>query len=324
MSSSLRKLIPATVRGDLKTVESKLKEVVAVSPSVRKPAAQILAAGGKRLRPALLLLCANGRVSGTDSEVDPMASACAVELIHMGSLVHDDIVDENPFRRGERTIADKWGAPTAVAVGDFLFSQAFALLASYQDSRPAQILAETVCEMGSGELEQLEAIDTKDTSTDAYESKIWKKTAVLFASSCEMGAICAGFDESNRAVLRKYGEDLGMAFQVFDDILDFIGNERELGKPLGTDVKEGNITLPMIYSIENGNDQLMGSIGSKNAERVAAAVKSVQDDGDALERTRTAAASHIASAKAVVSELADEVLSETLSGLADYVIERNN
>ncbi len=324
MSNSLRKLIPAVVRGDLKTVESRLKEVVAVSPSVRKPAAQILAAGGKRLRPALLLLCANGNVPGADSEVDPIASACAVELIHMGSLVHDDIVDENPFRRGERTIADKWGTPTAVAVGDFLFSQAFALLASYQDSRPAQILAETVCEMGSGELEQLAAIDTKDTSIDAYDSKIWKKTAVLFASSCDMGAICAGFDERDRADLRKYGEELGMAFQVFDDILDFTGNEKELGKPQGTDVKEGNITLPMIYSIENGNELLKESIGSKDAEKVAAAVKSVQDDSEALERTRTTAANHVTSAKEVVGGLADEVLSKTLSDLADYVIERNN
>lgn len=324
MSSSLRKLIPAVVRGDLKTVESKLKEIVAVSPAVRKPAAQILAAGGKRLRPALLLLCANGKVPGAAGESNPISSACAVELIHMGSLVHDDIVDENPFRRGERTIADKWGTPTAVAVGDFLFSQAFALLASYKDSRQAQILAETVCEMGSGELEQLAAVVTKDTSIEGYNSKIWKKTAVLFASSCEMGAICAGFDDDSLSSLRKYGEALGMAFQVYDDILDFTGDEKELGKPQGTDVKEGNITLPMIFSIENGNDLLKGSIGSRDAEQVARAVKSVRDDTDAVERSRAAAADHIGSAKAVADGLPDDSLASTLSGLADYVIERNN
>lgn len=321
MALSLRKLIPQAVRSDLKKVERRLSEAIRSDcTELFDPAATTLTAGGKRLRPALVLLCS---YTGSKSSAELIDVACAVELIHMGSLVHDDIVDENPARRGKVTVASSGGDHLAVCVGDFLFARAFKLLSGCSDQRISQVIATAVCEMGSGELEQLDKVNSTDAGIDAYLEKTRKKTAVLFAASCEIGGMCAGLQDPELVALRSYGEQLGMAFQVYDDILDFTATEDELGKPPGTDLKEGNVTLPMIYALEDGGDLVAKAIGSKDGRDIEGGIQAVLS-GTAIARTKRHAISMVQEAKSQASRVSSDSLRSNLAALADYVVERVN
>jgi geranylgeranyl pyrophosphate synthase len=194
-----------------------------------------LAAGGKRLRPLLVLLCA-----GADGGERAVRAAAAVELVHMATLVHDDVLDDAPLRRGKPTVAATSGRPRAVAVGDLLFSRAFALLADHGDGRAVSLLAEASVALAEGELAQRQDAYDKDLAEERYLRRCRLKTAKLFQCACLMG--------HDVEALGEFGSEVGLAFQLLDDVLDVSGPPERTGKARGTDLLDGTVTLPLIVA----------------------------------------------------------------------------
>jgi len=213
-----------------------------------RPATDTLAAGGKRLRPLLVFCAAPKPEEHRDALI---AAASAVELIHMATLVHDDIIDGASLRRGRPTIAHAQGREVALQVGDFLFARAFAELTRTGSARAVQVLAQSALDLSRGELLQEEAAFDLDLTEDAYLARCRCKTASLFAVACRLGAIVGGADDETEGLVSDFGEHVGMAFQIFDDILDLTGSAEVTGKRRGTDLRDGTVTLPVILALRD-------------------------------------------------------------------------
>ncbi|WP_258360546.1 polyprenyl synthetase family protein [Moorella sulfitireducens] len=234
------------VQADLQGVEAELlRQVDTPDPVLSQAARHLVQAGGKRLRPAFAILAA--KCCGAELQrVLPLA--VALEMIHMASLVHDDVIDASPVRRGRPTVWARWGQELSLHTGDYLFARSLLLVAAYDDPRIPSILASTSVKMVQGELHQLAgAFDVEVTLRD-YLKRIYRKTALLIAASCQLGAIAAGAGEDFIRHLYHYGRNLGMAFQITDDVLDMVAEPERLGKPIGSDLRQGVITLPAIYA----------------------------------------------------------------------------
>ncbi|MCU0956865.1 MAG: polyprenyl synthetase family protein [Hydrogenophaga sp.] len=219
-------------------------------PLVREVAQYIISAGGKRLRPALLLL-----ISGALGSRHPQrhALAAVVEFIHTATLLHDDVVDESTLRRGRKTANERFGNAASVLVGDFLYSRAFQMMVDVDNMRVMQVLSEATNVIAEGEVMQL--MNMHDASLDeaAYLRVIRSKTAKLFEASARLGAILVGADQQTESACAAYGQALGTAFQVIDDVLDYEGQADELGKNLGDDLREGKVTLPIICALRTAD-----------------------------------------------------------------------
>lgn len=227
----------------LALVEEIIQSVVKAGNEVIKPVLTRILPGGKRLRP-ILVLAAAGFYPHDEREVS--LAAAAAELIHAASLVHDDVLDSADTRRGKKTINMIWGNHVAVLTGDFLFAEAFSLLA---DCRPAinKLVTRTIQEMCEGEIEQLtQAWDPKTTESQ-YFRRIRKKTAALIAASCQIGGMTARMNDRELAALYEYGCCLGAAFQIVDDLLDYLAQKADAGKPVGNDIANGTLTLPLLH-----------------------------------------------------------------------------
>jgi heptaprenyl diphosphate synthase len=215
---------------------------------VAAPMADLFAAGGKRIRPALVLLAA--RCASYDLEKLTPA-AIAVELTHAATLVHDDVIDRAAVRRGRPTVAAKLGDEPAIVIGDFYFAKAYEQAAFTESPEVVAILARAVMEICAGEVRQQTIRYRYDTGVDEYMRRIEAKTATLLAACCDIGALLGGIDLEKRAALRAYGRLLGLAFQIADDVLDYEGSEDEIGKPIGHDIAEGFVTLPLMMAQED-------------------------------------------------------------------------
>ena len=215
-------------------------------------AGHIIASGGKRLRPVLTL--ASARMCGYAGRRHIDLAAC-VEFIHTATLLHDDVVDESNLRRGNASANVVWGNQASVLVGDFLFSRAFQLMVEDGSIQVLRILANASAVIAEGEVMQL--VTSKDTSTseDAYLEVIAAKTASLFLAACRIGAVIAGRPQIEEEALESYGKNLGIAFQLVDDALDYAARQATLGKAIGDDFREGKITLPVVLAFRRGNDQ---------------------------------------------------------------------
>ncbi len=238
---------------DLAFVESELKKYSRSSPTILGESSECLVqAGGKRLRPAFVLL--SGKFFNYDLERMGQL-AVAVEMIHMATLVHDDVIDHAPTRRGLPTVRAKWGDPLALYTGNYIFAQALKIIARYGSDEIVHSLAVVSLEMCEGEIEQINTAGKIDLSIRTYLRRIRRKTALLISACCLIGAV-AGDAPSDLAMhLKRYGYYLGMAFQITDDILDFTGSEQICGKPVGSDLRQGIITIPVVYALK---DQLNG------------------------------------------------------------------
>ena len=284
----------------------------------------IIGAGGKRLRPMLLLLAA--RALG-HMGADAHQLAAVIEFIHTSTLLHDDVVDESDLRRGRRTANAVWGNATSVLVGDFLYSRSFQLMVEL-DSLPVQrILADTTNQIAEGEVLQLLHVRNPDTDETAYLRVIERKTAILFAAATRLGALLAGADARTQDAMHAYGLNLGYAFQIADDVLDYASDAATLGKNLGDDLAEGKMTLPLIHAmrladpatrerlrtiVENGDvDALPDVIAAINAH-------------DSLAYSRARAEEFAALAEAALAGLPDNEASASLRGLAHYAVSRNH
>lgn len=315
--------VPAKIRGDLKSVEAQLASVVDdAGGALSEACASTLRAGGKRLRPALVLVCGT---AGTYDLAALTPHAIAVELIHMASLVHDDILDGAPTRRGLPSVHAVWGEAIAVAAGDFLFSKAFEILAASGVDEAAAVLAAAGLDLTVGELMQREGAGRVDVRRTDYLERIKAKTASLFRASCVLGALAAEASRETRAALARYGEHLGMAFQIYDDVLDVCGESEILGKAVGADFRDGTVTLPMMLAVEQlGQDEwLRDTIGDPHGgeEKVSAAL-ALMASTDAAARAKEAARAYVTSAVEAVSGLESARLRRTLTNIGNYVIQR--
>jgi len=248
-----------------------------------------------------------------------------IEFIHTSTLLHDDVVDESGLRRGRQTANALWGNAASVLVGDFLYSRSFQLMVELDDMRIMRILADTTNTIAEGEVLQLLNIGNADVSEAAYLAVIERKTAVLFAAATELGGILGGLPEDQVAALRHYGMELGYAFQIADDLLDYTSDAGTLGKNIGDDLAEGKPTLPLIYALERASPEQAQSLrhaiehgGLDSLERIIASIR----DSGALERTGDRALRHAQAAREALATLPPSTHRDALATLADYSVQR--
>ncbi len=234
---------------DLKLVELQFrKDLQSDVPLIRKVGEYVLSSGGKRVRPALLLLAA--RLSGYTADKAVML-ASVVEFIHTATLLHDDVVDSATLRRGLASANTLWGNEASVLVGDFLFSKSFSLMVGVGSLDVLRVLSHATTVIAEGEVMQLLCTGELDLTEEQYTDVIRAKTAVLMSAACEAGAILGAATKSQQQAMADFGMDLGIAFQLMDDILDYVATEEEFGKSIGHDLEEGKITLPLIHTLRN-------------------------------------------------------------------------
>lgn len=283
-----------------------------------------LLSGGKRLRPVLFLLCA--RAKGICPNEKTMPLATALELIHTASLVHDDILDNAKKRRGVETVNSKYGAQISVLVGDYLFAKAFQLVAENNyDEEVATVLSKLVKNLCVGEIMQDRSLFTVPTISEYYD-RINLKTAVFLSSCCRLGGIVAGLSKKEIDGLAFYGGNLGLAFQIIDDLLDFFGDEKITGKILGGDLKSGVITLPVIRALQVSKDSnILREIitrGEVKKSDIAAAIEIIKNT-DAVEYCKMRADGHIDSARINLPFLIKTSVGLALEQIADFVVDRS-
>ena len=275
-------LIYRPIEADLVRVEERLRGLSSLAPPHMPQLLEyIVQTGGKRVRPAITLLASGFHPHEHDL---PIAMAGAVELLHLATLIHDDTVDKSPMRRGKATVSDVWGNDVAVLLGDYVFAVSAIFVCDTQNIRVIRRFSETIMELSSGELLEYFTSNNWNLSRKEYEDRIYNKTASLFRTAAESGAILSGLPEEQVSCLQKYGYNLGMAFQIVDDILDVQGNPGEIGKPVGNDLLQGTITLPAImlmerYPHDNPIETFFRAGGNGGDDSLKKAVEMIQNSG---------------------------------------------
>jgi octaprenyl-diphosphate synthase len=293
-------------------------------PLVKEVSQYIISAGGKRLRPALLLL-----VSGALGSDHPHRHtlAAVVEFIHTATLLHDDVVDESTLRRGRATANERFGNAPSVLVGDFLYSRAFQMMVDVNNMRVMQVLSDATNVIAEGEVQQL--VNMHDPSLDeaAYLRVIRSKTAKLFEASARLAPILAGATAEMESACATYGQALGTAFQVIDDVLDYEGDAQELGKNLGDDLREGKVTLPIICALKKASAEqqqlLKAAIVEGDVEHMDAILNIIRETG-ALEAARSSAMAEARRAMEAARTLPENPYRSALLQLAADLLERRS
>jgi octaprenyl-diphosphate synthase len=293
---------------------------------INQVAEYIVGAGGKRLRPMLLLLAVGA--AGGPAAIDARAHqlAAVVEFIHTATLLHDDVVDESDMRRGRRTANSVWGNAASVLVGDFLYSRSFQLMVELQRMEVMQLLADTTNRIAEGEVLQLLHIRNPDTDEAAYLRVIERKTAVLFAAATRLGGLLADAPPAQCDALEAFGLDLGYAFQIADDVLDYAADADVLGKNLGDDLAEGKATLPLIHAIAHSDAttsaRLREIVSNGDVDALAEVLTAIRATGG-LEYSRGRAAAYAARADAALASVPENAYTDALRGLARYAVSRD-
>ena len=322
MSSYAELLVP--IAGDLELVEAKMQATTNLFQPLADAIHLLLESGGKRLRPALALLA--GSIYPAIDSAGLISLAAAVEMLHSATLVHDDVIDGALLRRGSPTLNASWNQGATVLAGDFMFARAAYLASETGNVRVMQLFAQTLMTICEGELQQLFDIRNWNQPKDAYYRRIHGKTAALFATATEAAAILGQAPEEDVATLRDFGYNLGMAFQIMDDILDFVGDQQVVGKPVGSDLRQGTVTLPVFHYLQTHPEALhvMRAIGNGRPSDDALADLIVDiGNSHAMETTRQEAATFLAQAKEARAPRPDSVYRRSLLGLADYVLQRS-
>lgn len=321
--SALMQPTTARVGRDLKAAlarcEERLEDAVGLGiENVAVPGATTLAAGGKRLRPLLVVACAG---SGRNASEHVVRAAASVELVHMATLVHDDLLDGATIRRGHETIVSSHGPDAAIQVGDYLFARAFAELAATGYPESVGILAQAALDLSCGELAQGRAAYDLELSEEAYTDRVRRKTASLFAAACRIGALLGGASKDVQQRVADFGDAVGMAFQIFDDILDITGSSDATGKRRGADFRDGTITLPMIYAIQDEPALLDVIRAARNDDAIALACDRLNGHSG-VQRARARALAYVADARAVLDGDLAGANRDALVLVADGVVDR--
>ncbi|MDW7674242.1 MAG: polyprenyl synthetase family protein [Bacillota bacterium] len=318
------KLSLACAIPELKEVETNLIKVISSNGSTTSEIGNhLVLAGGKKLRPLLTILSGN---CFNSCKKKLITAGTSIELIHLASLVHDDIIDKASTRRGQASVNAKWGDKNAVLMGDFLFAKAFDLLSRAQLYQTLQLVVYCIQEMCDGEIEQDKFKYKSKQSLSDYYSRIRQKTALLIAACCQTGAIIGEASLGEVQAFKEYGLNLGYAFQIVDDVLDFTSKEEVLGKPCGSDLAHGNLTLPVLLLLQ---DNRWGPWVAKQIEAKKLSGEVISKIHELLHTTGTINASlaraivHINRAKASLTTLAPSPYKGILESMADMVVTRS-
>ena len=320
--------IQALAAADMAAVDALIRRRLASDVVlINQVAEYIIGAGGKRLRPMLLLLAAAalGKRDGVGADAHQLAAV--IEFIHTSTLLHDDVVDESDLRRGRSTANAVWGNAASVLVGDFLYSRSFQMMVELDRMEVMRILADTTNRIAEGEVLQLLHVRNPDTDEAGYLRVIERKTAVLFAAATRLGALLAGADAAACDALHDYGLNLGYAFQIADDVLDYASDADTLGKNLGDDLAEGKATLPLIHAIDHADAPtraiLRAAIEHGDAEAMPVVLAAI-GASDSLGYSRKRAGDYAQAAERALDGLPDSEYLAALRGLARYAVDRDH
>jgi heptaprenyl diphosphate synthase len=312
------KMMYSFLNSDINIIEKKLEETIEAESLLLKQASMhTLQAGGKRIRPVFVLLA--GKFGHYDINVMKNV-AVALELIHMASLVHDDVIDDADLRRGQPTVKAKWDNKIAMYTGDFVFALALELMANLERAEAHKILADTIVEVTVGEIQQIKDKYRFNQNLRDYLRRIKRKTALLIAASCQIGAIAADVEEAIHRKLYRFGYYVGMSFQITDDILDFVATEEELGKPAGSDLLQGNITAPALFALDNAAyrieiEKVHEKMESADIQRIITLIK----QSGAIERSVELSDHYLSKALAILEELPANKAKKTLRDIARFI-----
>lgn len=315
------------LEGDLKRVEASIRlnyqSDVAMIPLVSDYLAN---GGGKRLRPIIVLLAS--RLCGYKGELD-IAYSTVVEYIHAATLLHDDVVDDSDVRRGRPSANAKFGNPVSVLVGDYLFAKSFSLMAKAGTPEIVEVVSEATKYLAEGEILQLVYNGDIELTEEKYMDVIFRKTAALITACCQIGGLLGKGTGAQYRALESFGKNIGIAFQIVDDTLDFVADEKTLGKPVGQDLAEGRITLPVIYAFKNGNQKERaflaqaakdGELASSRIEEVIALINKY----DGVGYSSRMAERYAEAATRELEKLPGGIHSMALAGIAEYIVNRTH
>jgi octaprenyl-diphosphate synthase len=313
----LKERVASLVGADLELVEAEInRELASPVALIREMGGYIAGAGGKRLRPMLLLLAA--RLAGYRGPRSARL-ACVVELLHTATLIHDDVVDRAPLRRGRPSANAQWGDDAAVLVGDHLYSKSFAMLVRDNDHAVMEALARSTVSMTEAEVFQLELKRSGVTTEADYVRVITKKTASFIAACCSIGGLLGGLSPTRIDALTQYGLDIGIAFQISDDSLDFVANQDRFGKAIGADLREGKRTLPLIAVLARATPA--------DAARIQGLLKrpalDAEEDHGGAKYALARAHEYAQAAKADIAVFPPSEERDTLTLIADFVVDRD-
>ena len=324
LADTLRQIQTPVQEGLREVIDEMWRIVATENPLVSDVNAHLLLAKGKMVRPTLLLLASN-----VDGSPEPRATtlAAVAELIHLATLVHDDAVDHSVMRRGRPTINALFSHQVSVIMGDFLYSRALSDLVRMGDMEPLAVFTNASNALTLGEMRQLAALDALAFSEDDYDTLIESKTASLFAAACEVGSLCGA--QRYRSALTRFGQRLGMAFQVADDLLDYTEAQETTGKPTGLDLREHKVTLPLIFALRKMPAAARGRVDALFANPdpddglIAEVVDIVRDEGG-LEYARRRGEDFAQQAEEAVAELPESVYRNSLAESIGYVMDRRS
>jgi octaprenyl-diphosphate synthase len=315
------------VEDDLGKVEEVFRtQVRSDVPLVGEIGRYVQEGGGKRVRPALLLLAS--RLSGYRGE-RAVTLASTVEFIHTASLLHDDIIDEATTRRGRRSVNSRWGNDITVLLGDFLYTKAMAMALSQDNLRILRLLSDVTLRLIEGEILEIERNGNMRVTVEDHVDTIRRKTADLFAACTRIGAILGALGEAREAALASYGLNLGLCFQMVDDLLDFTAEEKTLGKPVANDLREGKVTLPMIFLLRRGGDAAEAQVRTVLEDRAFSRVSRddlvrLARDCGALEEARAMAERYADEARASLLAFEPSPYREALDALPGFILARDH
>jgi len=313
------------VREELDELEQQLRAaLVSRLPLIQTVADHLLLTRGKRFRPTLLLLSA--KLNG-GPRPEAICAATVVELIHTATLIHDDSIDKSELRRGFPTVNFKWDDDVSIAMGDFLYSKAFYMLVKNEMYEAMNVLADATHRMSAGEMLEIERRNDLDITEDDYLMMIGEKTASLMSACCEIGALLGNSQDGARGRLSRYGHAVGLAFQITDDLFDFVGQKKVLGKEIGSDVRGGKFTLPVIATLRNATSRdraRMHSILTSGAlmDGKWQELLSLIDEYDGIKYSRQRAFAYATEAKQTIKPFEDSPCYLSLCSAVDYTVER--
>ncbi len=322
-TQNLKERIYAQVGPDIVRIEEEINRLLESNiPLIPVVGRYIMGSGGKRLRPLLMVL--SSRLCGYSGNDDALL-AVVFEFVHAATLLHDDVVDHAELRRNRPSANTVWGNPAVVLIGDFLYSKSIQIAVGYRDIRILEVLLEATTKMSEGEVLQLINSDNLEINEGEYLEVITSITAVLISAACWTGAIFGGGGLAEERALKAYGHNLGIAFQLIDDTLDFTGESEELGKPVGNDLQEGKATLPLIYALQNAKTaerlRLRQIFTSEHIQaKELSEIKSLVVRSGGIEYTNNKACAHSIRAKEALRIFPHGPVKEILQDIADYVI----
>jgi geranylgeranyl pyrophosphate synthase len=322
-NNSTLNIICDPIRSQLSQVEYKLNNLASQAhPSLNEAIQQISQSSGKRLRPIVTLLSSSFNPNNGDLAV---LHATAVELLHMASLIHDDTVDNSPLRRGLATASNLWGNNIAVQLGDFIFATSAAFALNTNNLRVIRSFTETLVALSTGEL--IESFDAFKLDHDykQYKERISLKTASLFITAAEGGAILSGAPETTVKALKKYGHSLGVAFQIIDDIMDFEGTEQDVGKPVGHDLLQGTLTLPGMLLLERypDNNPIIELFAGRDVEKNREKALDMVRNSNIIQDCYKTAEEFCTDATNALQHLPKTIERQSLLEITRYIVERN-